>query len=70
MNGISAEQKADMLLTLERALKIVQALPEIHGCVNCENFDSKNGCLTHGQMPPADYQQSNECQQWQEMIPF
>ena len=70
MNGVSQEQKADMLLTLERAMKIVQALPEVQGCINCDQFDTQYGCLIHGRMPPVDFQQSNTCPQWRDLVPF
>jgi hypothetical protein len=57
-----------MLETLNKAIEIVQRIPEQHSCATCESYSDNGFCSHWNAKPPADFIEQG-CEKWFS-IPF
>lgn len=70
MISLNPNEKAEWLKTLRRAVAIVEALPAVTPCAQCDHFDAASGhCGRWEAAVPTDAQPVG-CDQWVEDIPF
>ena len=68
MNFPTPSQKAELIQTLENALRAVKALQPVTSCNLCDHFDG--GYCNHWEaQPPADFLRSG-CEHFLDQIPF
>ena len=65
------EDKRKTIVTLERAIQIIQAIPVTRPCIDCTHGEPSQGrfCELYGQDIPESWQKTG-CDNWQDVIPF